>query len=104
MFTMGVVGLVILALSCWRLSSLIAREDGPLDIPAKIRVKLGVRYNERSEMYATGFWSEMVLCMWCNSVWIGAVLTVLYVLLADIALLLLLPLALSAATILVEKE
>ncbi len=61
----------ILALAVWRLSSLLAREGGPFDIFTKLRYFLGVRFDERSKPIATNSISEGVLCIWCNSIWIG---------------------------------
>ncbi len=45
---------------------------------------------------------ELVTCEWCNSVWIGAGLTLLYLWIGDTILYLALPLALSTVVIIIK--
>lgn len=61
--------LVILAV--WRLSSLFVHEDGPLEIFARLRDKIGVRYDEQSRPYGSNELAKVFTCVWCVSVWIG---------------------------------
>lgn len=63
-----------LILATWRLTSLLNREAGPAHLFEKLRYKMGVRYDEASEPYATTNLAEGVLCFWCSSVWSGAVI------------------------------
>jgi len=93
---------VVLALAVWRLSSLIARESGPFDLFTKLRHFLGVRFDEKSEPIATNSISEGVLCMWCNSIWVGLFASLL---ISDsIADVVINTLAFSAITILIEDN
>jgi len=69
---------VLTALAVWRLSSLLVNEDGPGDILSKIRVLVGVEYDEYSRPYATNVLAGILTCVWCCSIWvslIGSVLT-----------------------------
>jgi len=51
---------VIAALAVWRLSHLLAAEDGPWDIIVRIRRRLG-----------TTNWGKLMDCFYCLSVWIS---------------------------------
>lgn len=68
----------------------------------KLRHWIGIRYDAQSIPYSTnhnGFWheaSQLFLCMWCMSVWIGAVIVLLYAIWPDLIVWLMLPFALSA--------
>lgn len=122
---MFAIHLTILALATWRLSSLVATEDGPFDMFLKLRLAVGMRYSHRSDPYfpiwedvssSTEFkssserdvayiwWSfgKGLCCPWCTSVWFGLLMTVFYLLWPDGAVALSLPLSLSAAAIVVD--
>lgn len=83
--------LAIVALACWRISSLLVRESGPLNMLVHIR---GVA--SRSELGA-GIFS----CIWCMSLWVGLLL--LPFLVSGYAWVLL-PFALSALAIWFERR
>ena len=53
--------LLIAALAVWRLTHLLAREDGPWDLVARLRRRLG-----------EGFWGKLMDCPKCLSVWLAA--------------------------------
>lgn len=85
------VELLVAALACWRVTSLFIREDGPFAIFMHIR-------SLTRRMGSVGAAFE---CPWCLSVWVGLICT-------GIVLMgywwTLLPFALSAVTILVDKH
>lgn len=81
--------LIVAGLATWRLCSLLQREAGPFSMFTHVR----------SLAAARPFWSQILGCIYCLSVWVGAPAALLA--LSD-AWWLLLPLALSAAAILVE--
>ena len=56
-----VLRFVVAILATWRLTHLLAKEDGPWDIFARIRDRLG-----------EGFWGTLMDCFKCLSVWIAA--------------------------------
>src|SRR5215208_3555555 len=90
-----------LSLAAWRLASLVANEDGPWMIFRRLR--------ERAEHWCQTYrfcrelgLYELFSCEWCNSIWIGAGLTVLYLWLGGTILYLALPLALSTVVIVIK--
>ncbi len=90
-----------LALAAWRLASLVANEDGPWHMFEHLRQHAEqwcnkYRFCREFDLY------ELVTCEWCNSVWIGAGLTVLYLWIGDAILYLALPLALSTVAIIIK--
>ena len=90
-----------LALAAWRLASLVANEDGPWSVFKRLRGRAEEwckRYRFCREL---GLY-ELVACEWCNSVWIGAGLTALYLLIGETILYLALPLALSTVVIIIK--
>lgn len=68
---MNTIELFIISLAVWRLSSLLVVEDGPFDIFAQVRSRVGVKYDEMSHPYGTNVLSKMLSCIWCVSIWIS---------------------------------
>ena len=90
-----------LALAAWRLASLVANEDGPWLIFKRLRQRAEQwcrKYKFCSEL---GLY-ELFSCEWCNSIWIGAGLTLLYMWIGEWILYIALPLALSTMVILIK--
>lgn len=56
--------LALAALAAWRLTHLLAYEDGPFDLVARARAALG-----------RGPWSRMFDCFHCLSLWVAAPLS-----------------------------
>jgi hypothetical protein len=97
------VDFVLLALATWRLTSLLVQEEGPWGIFVKLRYALGVRYDEHSVAYGLTTLAALFTCMWCASVWTGAIACIGYLISPPIVRLLSLPLALSAAALLLNR-
>ena len=55
------VRFAIAALAVWRLTHLLALEDGPWDTVARLRAKLG-----------DSFWGRLMDCFYCLSLWVAA--------------------------------
>jgi hypothetical protein len=96
---------VILCLACWRLSHLVQYERGPLAVFARIRHLAAVHHDADGEPLS---WPDtelgrLVCCLWCGSVWVGAGLVGLYLYAPNVAIILSLPLALSAAAIVIQE-
>ncbi|HEV7587147.1 MAG TPA: DUF1360 domain-containing protein [Longimicrobium sp.] len=53
--------LVVAVLACWRVSHLLAGEDGPWDVVARLRRAAG-----------GGMLGKMMDCFYCVSVWVAA--------------------------------
>lgn len=93
---------IVLALATFRLTSLLVWEDGPLEIFAKFRRVLGVRYDERNQPYGSNWLAKGVLCPACASVWFGLAWSIAYFLWPDVWWIAL-PFALSAGAMIVER-
>lgn len=70
---MQVYKFVLIGMAVWRLSSLLANEDGPFDVFARFRNLLGVEYDKNGESFGTTWISKGIICTWCISVWVGAI-------------------------------
>ncbi len=91
-----------LSLAAWRLASLIANEDGPWMMFKRFR-QLAERWCQNYRFCRELNLYELVECEWCNSIWIGMVLTILYLWLGETILYLALPLALSTVVIIIKQ-
>ena len=94
---------VILALAVWRLGRLIQYERGPKAIFARIRNLIGIGHNEEGMPMA---WPDTEIgklfeCSDCGSVWVGFGMVGFYLLAPGVAVIVALPFALSAASIIV---
>jgi Protein of unknown function (DUF1360) len=90
-----------LGLAAWRLASLVANEDGPWLVFKRLRQRAeqwckNYRFCRELGLY------ELFSCEWCNSIWIGAGLTLLYLWIGETILYLALPLALSTVVIIIK--
>ena len=91
---------IILALAVWRISSLFANEGGPFDLFVRFRVKVGGC--EDGNCGGENWFAKGLMCEWCNSVWFGTIITVLYLFVPTIIFWLCFPLALSTITIMLK--
>ena len=82
--------LVLGALAVWRITHLLANEDGPWDLILRLRKLVG-----------SGFWGQLMDCFYCLSLWVA--LPFAFVIAADWREGLLLWPALSGAAILLER-
>lgn len=63
-FTEFWIRFAIVSLAAWRITHLLAHEDGPGDVIARLRALGG-----------DGFWGRLLDCFYCLSLWIAAPLT-----------------------------
>lgn len=101
---MNITEFAILALATWRITSLIHSEDGPNNVFDWARHKLGVRFNELNQIYASNEVAKAVLCPWCLSIWIGVALALLWSVFPGLAIGFSLPFACSAVAILIHER
>jgi hypothetical protein len=97
--------LVYLILAAWRLSNLLANEDGPFHVFQQVRRHIGVaeaRSRRKGGLLSAFHLYEGVNCEYCNSIWFGGALTVGYLILGDVLLWIVLPLVISTGVILVK--
>lgn len=92
---MDFVGILIGGLATWRVSHMLVKEDGPLDIFARIRASLGKRQKKRGGLF------DLMSCVSCTSMYIGA-LAALW-LAGSVVEIIMYTLAFSAFTALVER-
>lgn len=91
--------LILAALATYRLTLLFSKEAGPGDIFGRLRYWVGVRPDVYSKETATGFLSELILCPYCLSVWIGFCAALLMAIAPLVAFWLFLPFALSGLAV-----
>ena len=53
-------GLILGVLGTWRITHLLAAEDGPADLLVRIRRAIG-----------NGFWGDLLDCFYCLSLWVA---------------------------------
>lgn len=94
---------LILTLATWRITSLLVNEYGPFNLLERMRYRLGVRYDESLQRIGTNVVAEAFTCMWCLSVWVGLVLSIALYAMPVLSVWLLLPFALSAGAIVIER-
>ena len=90
-----------LALATWRLASLFANEDGPWQMFKRLRQRAEDWCNRYRFCRELGL-SDLFSCEWCNSIWIGTGITLLYLWIGETLLFLILPLALSTVVIVIK--
>jgi len=96
---------VVLSLATWRLSSLVVRERGLFGVFTRLRAAFGIGHDEDSKpnTWPDAPIADLLSCVWCLSVWVGAGLSLAYLLSPSWTVGLSLPLALSAGAILLER-
>lgn len=101
------IGLVA-ALATYRLTVMLNSEIGPGRIFARFRTWIGIRFDQHSNPVTTNWRAEAVLCFYCLSVWISALVVTALVLGAVLhvlegVLIALLPFALSGVAVYLKK-
>lgn len=86
----------------WRLSSMIAVEDGPFYVFAKLRHLAGMRYDEHSTPLPQNEFARGLVCVWCLSVWVAMLVSLFYWFCGTMVVWMLFPFALSGVVIAVD--
>jgi hypothetical protein len=99
----SLIEFIILGLATWRLGSLVQYERGPKGIFTRFRAIFGIGHDDEGIPTA---WPETEIarlfeCVWCGSVWVGFGMVGFYLLTPGIAIIMALPFALSAISIIV---
>lgn len=102
---MSGVEFIVFALATWRLSSLLTAEPGPFKVFQHIREAAGIQHDEDGRISVTPdtFAAGVLGCIWCVSVYIGAIAALCALLWPVVSFWLALPFALSAAAVIVES-
>jgi hypothetical protein len=95
--------ILILILATYRIAHLLAEEAGPFDVFGWLRELAGVGFDDVGNLYGANELARGLMCVWCNSVWVGAGWALVYYLTPDVAFWLALPFALSAGAVIVEE-
>lgn len=99
---MSVLTIILGALATWRVAHILIYENGPFQIFRRIRIKSGVVYvTDTDEVFSYKY--ELFICLWCASVWVGLVTTLLMLLWPQIAPWIFMPFALSTLAILLDR-
>lgn len=96
------VSLALLALACWRISNLVANEEGPYKMFLRLRVWAKMMCARHKWCRDYGLY-DMLNCEYCNSMYIAPVLVFLYWRMGYVFNWVLLPLAISTCVILLKK-
>lgn len=106
---MTLLQIIVFALATWRISSLLVNEDGPRKIFYMWRVYAGIvsvtkiRYDAPDEHYfeiSEDFLAQVLSCVWCTSIYVGAAWVVFFLAFPTIAFYTAAAFSLSAFTIL----
>ncbi len=68
----------LLCMATWRLSHLIAVEDGPVDVFKRWRDLMGAMKPVNGQWQGVNWWSKLWVCPLCLSLWIAPTLLFLY--------------------------
>lgn len=78
-------------------------EGGPFEVVHRLRDWAGVEYDDHGNMAVEpGSLADGLICIKCNTVWLGLLFTLLYKLSPRLALFIALPFALSGVGLLIE--
>lgn len=96
----------VFGLATWRIASLLVNEDGPWFIFENLRTLSGIQYHlsvpEPVKIVPDRFLPQVISCLWCTSIYIGAAWIIFYMFSPTIAFYAALPFALSTVAILVD--
>ena len=97
------IDLIVMAFAIWRISSMLVAEDGPWEIFSRLRYVLGIKPDDMGVDYPTNEVAKALMCVWCTSVWISIVVSILAHFNQGLVVAILLPLCLSGVAIVVNR-
>lgn len=102
---MDIYKLFLFSIATWRISALVTKEAGPFHVFEKLRILAGVQHDADGNvvMVPEKFFAELLTCIWCSSIWIGAILFFLWLLIPAYMLSLCFILFMSAVAIVIDK-
>ena len=102
--------LVLAAFAVYRISAILVASDGsrgPWDIIYKFHKRIGIGWDADMDIpaiYPDRFLPQLFSCVGCMSVWVGAVVMLVYLYLpAIVSLLIVMPFGLSGAAVLIDS-
>jgi hypothetical protein len=102
---MKIIDFIVMGIATYRLALLLTQERGPFDVFLRIRALTGIEHDDGGVPYMIPerFWSRLLSCVWCSSVWIGFGITIIYYIFPALSIAVLLPFALSGMAIYLSK-
>ena len=102
---MTLLEFAILGLATWRVSALLSKEAGPFDVFKRIREKAGITHDENDDVFMVPhkFFAELLSCVWCTSIWVGAFWGCFFAVTPQICTIVAMLFALSAVAILLDR-
>lgn len=106
---MDIFRFAVLALAIWRISNMLVNEDGPWMAFEHLRLRVGLQPAPCEECTRETdppgqMPGSLFSCVWCLSVWVGAVVALLALLLPGVMFWLCMPFALSAVACLIDRS
>jgi hypothetical protein len=92
---------LILLSALWRVCSLVANEEGPFGVFDRLR-RICLRLTRKNKFFGALHLYQGLVCEWCNSIWFAVPLVLAWILLGDVVVLVVLPLAFSAWVIVLK--
>ena len=97
--------IVLFGLATWRVSNLLVNEAGPFDMFTKIRECAGIEHLDGvPTIVPDKFFAQLLSCVWCASIWVGAGWLIMWLVLPEVAPLFAALFAFSTVAILVENQ
>jgi hypothetical protein len=96
---------VILGLATWRVSALFSKEAGPFDVFKRIRELAGIQHDADGNVFMIPhkLFAELLSCVWCTSIWVGAFWAVMWFVSPPITIGASLLFAISTVAIIIDK-
>jgi hypothetical protein len=103
---MDITTFLILSLANWRISSMLSNPDehGLYEIFDRFRYWIGIRQIMGTEREGQNEIAKLFMCLWCLSIWIGIIQTILWLTIPVYTTWIMIPFALSAVVILFEAK
>lgn len=115
---MNLTILIASSLASWRLSSLLRYEDGPYHIFNRFRslihltnvdelpINQQIVYSDKEFIHDGNIFAEIVECIWCLSIWLGVMISIILVIgkVITLPIAFIYSLAISALTILIHNN
>lgn len=96
--------MLVYGLAVWRVASMFVREEGPAHIFRTIRELTGIVHSDTEvAIIPDRFLAQVISCVWCLSLWVGAFWTVFWLVSPEWSLKVAVPFAFSAVAIIVDK-
>ena len=101
---MSLLTFIAFCLATYRISLFAVKEDGPFDFMAHIRDRIGISYDEYSNVVTSNTFAKLLTCISCTSVWIAFLLFTVYLLNPVVFTFIAFPMAASAIVVFINER